>query len=219
MCGRYYIAEDDAAEELRQIIEAVNRRNPDAKTGGEIRPGDTVPVLANSRSLQPGAYAMHWGYTLPDGKLAPFQRPQRNCRGEGNLQRRHGPAPLPHSRHLLFRMGASRKGQDQVRHRAREQRYDLSRGHLPQGRQSRRLRHPDPRTGRQHRLHSQSDAGYSAIRGHRRLAQRAVCCYRCAESRADGDGIPFGGIDIKSCSVFLTAFFVSICAYYRQKCE
>ena len=69
MCGRYYIAEDDAAEELRQIIEAVNRRNPDAKTGGEIRPGDTVPVLANSPSLQPGAYAMHWGYTLPDGKL------------------------------------------------------------------------------------------------------------------------------------------------------
>lgn len=69
MCGRYYIAEDDAAEELRQIIEAINRRSPDAKTGGEIRPGDAVPVLANSPSLQLGAYAMHWGYTLPDGKL------------------------------------------------------------------------------------------------------------------------------------------------------
>ena len=26
-------------------------------------------MLANSPSLQPGAYAMHWGYTLPDGKL------------------------------------------------------------------------------------------------------------------------------------------------------
>lgn len=69
MCGRYYIAEDDAAEELRQIIEAVNRRSTDVKTGGEIRPGDTVPVLANSPTLQPGAYAMRWGYTLPDGKL------------------------------------------------------------------------------------------------------------------------------------------------------
>lgn len=69
MCGRYYIAEDDAAEELRQIIETVNRRNPNAKTSGEICPGNTVPVLANSPSLQPGAYAMHWGYTLPDGKL------------------------------------------------------------------------------------------------------------------------------------------------------
>ena len=69
MCGRYYIAEDDAAEELRQIIEAVNRRSTDVKTSGEVRPGDTVPVLANSPTLQPGAYAMHWGYTLPDGKL------------------------------------------------------------------------------------------------------------------------------------------------------
>ena len=69
MCGRYYIAEDDAAEELRQIIEAVNRRSTDVKTSGEIRPGDTVPVLANSPTLQPGAYAMRWGYTLPDGKL------------------------------------------------------------------------------------------------------------------------------------------------------
>ena len=69
MCGRYYIAEDDAAEELRQIIAAVNRRSTDVKTSGEIRPGDTVPVLANNQTLQPGAYAMRWGYTLPDGKL------------------------------------------------------------------------------------------------------------------------------------------------------
>ena len=69
MCGRYYIAEDDAAEELRQIIKAVNRRSTDVKTSGEIRPGDTVPVLANSPILQPGAYVVRWGYTLPDGKL------------------------------------------------------------------------------------------------------------------------------------------------------
>ena len=62
MCGRYYIAEDDAAEELRQIIDVINRRNLGAKTSGEIRPGDTVPVLANSPSLQPGAYAMQGSY-------------------------------------------------------------------------------------------------------------------------------------------------------------
>ena len=36
MCGRYYIAEADAAEELRQIIEAVNRRSPDVKIGDGI---------------------------------------------------------------------------------------------------------------------------------------------------------------------------------------
>ena len=77
MCGRYYIAEDNAAEELRQIIEAVNRRNPDAKTGGEIRPGDTVPVLANSPSLQPARMpcigATHCptasSYSTPEAKL------------------------------------------------------------------------------------------------------------------------------------------------------
>lgn len=34
MCGRYYISEDDAAEELRRTIEAVNRRSADMKTGG-----------------------------------------------------------------------------------------------------------------------------------------------------------------------------------------
>ena len=69
MCGRYYIAEDDSAEKLRQIIEAVNRRKPGAKTSGEIRPGDTVPVLADSPSLQPGAYAMHWGYTFLSSRI------------------------------------------------------------------------------------------------------------------------------------------------------
>ena len=47
MCVRYFIAEDDAAEELRQIIEAVNRRSTVVKTSGEIHLGDTVPVLAN----------------------------------------------------------------------------------------------------------------------------------------------------------------------------
>ena len=52
MCGRYYIAEDDAAEELRQIIEAVNRRNPDVKTGGEIRPGDTVTLGEETVTVQ-----------------------------------------------------------------------------------------------------------------------------------------------------------------------
>lgn len=69
MCGRYYISEDDAAEELRQIIEAVNRRSADVKNGGEIRPGDTVPVLANNPGLQPGTYSMRWGYILPNGRL------------------------------------------------------------------------------------------------------------------------------------------------------
>lgn len=76
MCGRYFIAEDDPTEELMQIIEAVNRRSADVKTSGEIRPTDTIPVLANTPALQTGAYAMRWGYTMPDGM------PMFNARSE-----------------------------------------------------------------------------------------------------------------------------------------
>ncbi len=39
MCGRYYIAEDDQAEGLRQIINMINRKNNGegaVKTSGEI---------------------------------------------------------------------------------------------------------------------------------------------------------------------------------------
>ena len=76
MRGRYFIAEDDPTEELMQIIEAVNRRSVDVKTSGEIRPTDTIPVLANTPALQTGAYAMRWGYTMPDGT------PMFNARSE-----------------------------------------------------------------------------------------------------------------------------------------
>ena len=79
MCGRYYIAEEDTAEDLKRIIEEVNRRyndDPSIKTSGEIRPTDTIPVLANSPTLMPGVYAMRWGYTMPDGS------PMFNARSE-----------------------------------------------------------------------------------------------------------------------------------------
>lgn len=70
VCGRYFIREDEAGEEIAAMIEAINRRGgaPGMKTAGEIRPADTVPVLANSRGLRPAAFAMTWGYTLPGGK-------------------------------------------------------------------------------------------------------------------------------------------------------
>lgn len=79
MCGRYFIADDDTAEDLRQIIEQVNRRyNGDAplKASGEIFPMDTVPVIANSRSMTPTPFAMRWGYTAPD------RQPLINARSE-----------------------------------------------------------------------------------------------------------------------------------------
>ncbi len=79
MCGRYYIAEEDTAEELRQIIEVLNRRyqgEVPLKTSGEVFPTDVVPVIANSRSMTPTPFAMRWGYTLPD------RQPLINARSE-----------------------------------------------------------------------------------------------------------------------------------------
>ena len=37
MCGRYYIAEEDSAAELQEIIEQLNQRGAKVKTG-EISP-------------------------------------------------------------------------------------------------------------------------------------------------------------------------------------
>ncbi len=79
MCGRYFIAEDDTAEDLQQIIEQVNRRyngETPLKVSGEIFPTDTVPVIANSRSMMPTPFAMRWGYTVPD------RQPLINARSE-----------------------------------------------------------------------------------------------------------------------------------------
>ena len=70
MCGRYFIDDGIDSGELQEIIEAVNRRsNADqVKTSGEVFPTDTVPIIANSRAMVPSAFAMSWGYSLPDGK-------------------------------------------------------------------------------------------------------------------------------------------------------
>lgn len=71
MCGRFYIAEEDKAEELQRIIDLMNRKyneNPGIKTQGEIRPTDTIVTIANGQSMQQGVFAMRWGYTMPDGK-------------------------------------------------------------------------------------------------------------------------------------------------------
>lgn len=70
MCGRYYIAEDDQAEELRQIIDSINRKyNGDGiiKTSGEIFPSETVPVIATSKTQKIMSFAMEWGYSIADG--------------------------------------------------------------------------------------------------------------------------------------------------------
>ena len=70
MCGRYRIDDGRDSIELQGIIEAVNRRvvvEP-VKTSGDILPTDVAPVVASSRVLTPTAFAMRWGYALPDGR-------------------------------------------------------------------------------------------------------------------------------------------------------
>lgn len=70
MCGRYRLDDEADMAELYQIIDEVNRHGGAAslKTSGEVFPTDVVPVAANSRQGKPSAFAMRWGYALPDGK-------------------------------------------------------------------------------------------------------------------------------------------------------
>lgn len=70
MCGRYYIADEDM-EDMRAILFEARQR-ADAvgavlKTG-EIYPSNVVPVIANSRSMTPQAFAMKWGFLRPGEK-------------------------------------------------------------------------------------------------------------------------------------------------------
>ena len=68
MCGRYYIAADDAEEELREIIESMNRRgDAGAKTSGDILPTDAAPVMAKNRRMENSVFAMKWGFTAANG--------------------------------------------------------------------------------------------------------------------------------------------------------
>lgn len=68
MCGRYFVDRAESPEDLGRIIDVLNRRGQIVKTG-EIFPGDAVPVIANNKALMPAAFAMPWGYRMPDGQL------------------------------------------------------------------------------------------------------------------------------------------------------
>lgn len=68
MCGRYFVDRAESPEDLERIIDALNRKGQIVKTG-EIFPGDTVPVIANTRALTPSAFAMPWGYRSQEGRL------------------------------------------------------------------------------------------------------------------------------------------------------
>ena len=60
MCGRYVMFSDPELVEIREIIEEVQRKNPDIKTG-EIFPTNKAPVLIpNGNKLIPEA--IKWGF-------------------------------------------------------------------------------------------------------------------------------------------------------------
>jgi putative SOS response-associated peptidase YedK len=93
MCGRYYIAEDDQAEELKQIIDMINRKhNGEVKTAGEVFPSETVPMIATSRTQKITPFAMEWGYSTSDGNRLINARSetasQKPTFRDGMLQRR-----------------------------------------------------------------------------------------------------------------------------------
>ena len=67
MCGRFFVPEDDSIEMIRSIVEYLEHRNVNAKTG-DVFPGDIAAVVASNRHLEPQPFAMEWGYHLSDGK-------------------------------------------------------------------------------------------------------------------------------------------------------
>lgn len=81
MCGRFYIAAGDTEDELKAIIETLQRKAGGQMKTGEICPTDIAPVIANSRELKPTPFAMKWGYTLPNGK------PLINARSETAMEK------------------------------------------------------------------------------------------------------------------------------------
>ena len=85
MCGRYWIGSEDASEQLKEIIDTLNRKQEQAvmvKTG-EICPTDIAPVIANSRSFKIKPFLMRWGFS----GYGTGSRPVINARSETALER------------------------------------------------------------------------------------------------------------------------------------
>ena len=67
MCGRYVIDIGRNIDLWQAIYDAL--AGPEGgPVSGEIRPGDTAPVICRSRSGKPAAFMMEWGWRLDDGR-------------------------------------------------------------------------------------------------------------------------------------------------------
>ncbi len=89
MCGRFYVEKEIPIEELKEIIDAVNRKlqsNPDYEQLkmplGEIFPTNVVPVIAPNKQHIATPYPMQWGFTM-QGKGQPLI----NARAESVLEK------------------------------------------------------------------------------------------------------------------------------------
>ena len=71
MCGRYYVEPDIDYEADALVAEALARlfEGEGAVKTGEVFPNDRAAVIARSRSLEPSAFAMRWGYRRASGGL------------------------------------------------------------------------------------------------------------------------------------------------------
>ena len=68
MCGRYNFSKESSSQLVQAVLERLHDRQIEVKTG-EVNPGDVAAVIASNRKLEPQAFGMKWGYSLPDGKL------------------------------------------------------------------------------------------------------------------------------------------------------
>ena len=68
MCCRFFTGDAEDDEELRAIIDALQRRGGgDVAVARDVLPTDTAAVIASSRRLSPGVFAMRWGFSGAGG--------------------------------------------------------------------------------------------------------------------------------------------------------
>lgn len=67
MCGRFNFPKESNARMLNAVLEDLEQRNIQVRTG-DVFPGDVAAVIASNRKLEPQAFAMEWGYKMPNGK-------------------------------------------------------------------------------------------------------------------------------------------------------
>ena len=68
MCCRFFTGDAEDDEELSAIIDALQRRGGgDAAVARDVLPTETAAVIASSRRLSPGVFAMRWGFSGAGG--------------------------------------------------------------------------------------------------------------------------------------------------------